>query len=96
MLVTFSKRHNARALKERYLIQRQAWLSFVFGLSALIIYFTVYFGIYPFYYEPYSIFDGDPRLLIGDFALLFSYSAFFALATRAFMLMAMIEYFGNR
>lgn len=96
ILLTFGKRHNFKALTERGPIQRQAWLSFAFGLLALIFYFAVYFGIYPLYYEPYSIYDGDPRWLIGDFSLLLSYSTFFALVTRAFMLLAMIEYFGNR
>jgi len=95
VLLTFGNRGHFKALKERHLIQRQAWLSFTFGLLALIFYFAVYFGIYPVYYEPYSIFDSDPRLLIGDFALLLSYSAFFALVTRAFMLLAMMEYFGK-
>lgn len=95
ILLTFGNRYKFKALKKRRLIQRQAWLSFAFGLLALIFYFAVYFGIYPLYYEPYSIFEGDPRWLIGDFALLLSYSAFFALVTRAFMLLGMIEYFGK-
>lgn len=96
VLLTFSKRHKFKALKERRrLIQHQAWFSFAFGLLALIIYFTVYFGIYPLYYEPYMIYDTDPRLLIGDFALLLSYSTFFALVTKAFMLLGMLEYFGK-
>jgi hypothetical protein len=95
VLVTFSNRHKFAALKERRLIQRRAWFSFAFGLLALIIYFTVYFGIYPLYYEPYGIYEGDPRWLIGDFALLLSYSTFFALVSRAFMLLGMIEYFGK-
>ena len=95
ILLTLGNRHKFKALKERRLIQRQAWLSFAFGLLALVFYFAVYFGIYPVYYEPYSIFDGDPRWLIGDFALLLSYSAFFALVTRSFMLLGMMEYFGK-
>lgn len=95
ILLTFGNRHQFEALKERRLIQRKAWLSFAFGLLAMVFYFAVYFGIYPLYYEPCSIFDGDPGLLIGDFALLLSYSAFFALVTRAFMLLGMMEYFGK-
>ena len=95
MLLSFGNRYQFKALKERHTIQRKAWLSFAFGLLAMVFYFAVYFGIYPLYYEPYSIFEGDPRLLIGDFALLFSYSAFFALVTRAFMLLGMLEYFGK-
>jgi hypothetical protein len=95
ILFIFSQRSDFRAEEGRRLIQRRAWLSFTAGLLALTVYFAVNFGIYPIYYEPFSVFDGDPRLLIGDFALLLSYSAFFALVTRAFMLLAMIEYFGS-
>lgn len=95
ILLTFGNRQQFKALKERRLIQRKAWLSFAFGLLAMVFYFAVYFGIYPLYYEPYSIFEGDPRWLIGDFALLLAYSAFFALVTRSFMLLGMMEYFGN-
>ena len=93
ILLTFNNRNEFKALKKKRLIQRQAWLSFAFGLFALILYFVVYFGIYPLYYEPCGITCGDPQWLIGDFALLLSYSAFFALVTRAFMFLGMIEYF---
>jgi len=96
VLLTFGNRHEFEALKERRLIQRQAWFSFAFGLLAMIFYFTIYFGIYPIYYEPYGIYSGDPRWLIGDFALLFSYSTFFALVSRAFMLLGMTEYFPQK
>lgn len=96
VLLTFGNRHEFEALKERRLIQRQAWLSFAFGLLAMIFYFTIYFGIYPPYYEPYGIYSGDPRWLVGDFALLLSYSTFFALVSRAFMLLGMIEYFPRK
>jgi hypothetical protein len=96
MLLTFGNRHQFTTLKKRALIQRKALYSFAFGLFAMVFYFAVYVGIYPLYYEPYSIYEGDPRLLIGDFALLLSYSAFFALVTRSFMLLGMMEYFGKR
>lgn len=95
ILLIFSKRYNFKTLKKRGQIQRHAFLSFAFGLFALIFYFTIFFGIYSFFYEPYSITHGDPLLLIGDFTLLLSYSAFFALTTRGFMLLAMLEYFGK-
>ncbi|MDY6857128.1 MAG: hypothetical protein SWO11_20990 [Thermodesulfobacteriota bacterium] len=65
ILLTFGNRHQFKALKERRFIQRKAWLSLAFGLLAMIFYFAVYFGIYPLYYEPYIIFEGDPRLLIA-------------------------------
>lgn len=92
---TFGQRHKLKARREKRLIQRRAWLSFAVGLLALILYFMVYFGIYALYYEPLEIWSGDPRRLLGDVLLLFSYSAFFALITRAFMLLGMIEFFGQ-
>jgi len=89
--LTFSNRHEFEALKERRLIQRQAWLSFAIGLLSLILYLVLNFGIYDLFYEPWEIWDA--RRLIGDIMLLLSYSAFFALMTRAFMLLGMIEFF---
>ncbi len=96
ILLTFGNRHQFKALKERRFIQRRAGFSFAFGLLSMVFYFAVYFGIYPLYYEPCSIFEGDPRLLIGDFALLLFYSVFFAFVTRSFILLGMMEYFSNR
>jgi len=95
VLRTFGRRQRFKVKKERRLIQRQAWLSFALGLLALGLYCVVYFGIYELYYMPGEIWSGDPRRLLGDILLLLSYSAFFALITRAFMLLGMIEFFGQ-
>jgi hypothetical protein len=95
ILSTFGRRHKYRAQKEMHLIRRHAWLSFAVGLLFLILYLVVNFGIYDLFYGPWEIWGGDPRRLIGDIILLLSYSAFFALMTRAFMLLGMIEFFGQ-
>jgi hypothetical protein len=95
ILSTFGRRSDVEAPEQRGRIRRQARRSFAMGVFALAVYLAIYFGIYPLWYEPHNVFEGDPRLLIGDFALLMSYGTFFALATRAFMLLAMLEYFAK-
>jgi len=95
ILSTFGRRRDVGAPEQRGRIRRQARLAFAVGLFALALYLAAYFGIHPLCYEPCNVFEGDPRLLIGDFALLVTYSTFFALTTRAFMLLAMLEYFAS-
>lgn len=95
ILVTFRQRRDLRTRAQRDAVQRQAWIAFGGGFLALLLYFIVYFGIYPAFYAPLQINGGDPLRLIGDFLLLVFYGAFFALITRAFMLLGMLEYFGK-
>jgi hypothetical protein len=94
ILSTFNRRHKFKAQKVSR-IQGQAWLSFAFGLLSLILYLVLNFGICELFYGPLEIWGGDPRRLIGDIMLLLSYSAFFALMTKAFMLLGLIEFFGH-
>ncbi len=96
VLWTFGQRHEFKTGGEGHGMQRRAWLSFAGGLLGLFVYVFVYFGIYVIVYERWGIWGGDPRRLIGDVLLLLSYSAFFAMVTRAFMLLGMREYFGKR
>ncbi len=95
ILVTFRQRRDLRTRSQRDAVQRQAWIAFGGGFVALLLYFIVYFGIYPAFYAPLQIWGGDPLRLIGDFLLLVFYGGFFALVTRAFMLLGMLEYFGK-
>jgi len=95
ILLTFANRQQYKARQEKRLMQREAKRSFACGFIALLLYLAVYYGISPYFYIPYDIYDGDPRWLIGDFALLLTYSGFFALITRAFMLLGMLEYFAD-
>jgi hypothetical protein len=92
VLSTFIKRHKLKYKKLAF-IQGGAWLYFSIGLSSLILYLVLNFGIYDLIYGPFEIWDGDPRRLIGDVILLITYSIFFALITKAFMLLGMIEFF---
>ncbi len=95
ILVTFRQRDDLHTRKQQNTIQRQAWTAFGTGLLGLLLYLVVYFSIYPAFYAPLGINGGDPRRLIGDFLLLLFYGAFFAMLTRAFVLLGMLEYFGR-
>jgi hypothetical protein len=90
---TFGHRQKFKTNRRRRLIRRKAFLSFAIGLLALILYLILHFGIFELLYGPWEIWSGDPRRLIGDILLLITYSSFFALVTRAFMLLGMIEYY---
>jgi len=95
VLSTFSRRHTYKAQEYRT-IKRQAWISFILGIGSLVVYLATNFGIYAMFYGPFEIWGGDPRRLIGDVFLLFTYGSFFALVTRAFMLLGMAEFYRMR
>jgi hypothetical protein len=95
ILVTFRQRHQLSTRKQQDSIQKQAWIAFGVGVIGLLLYLIVYFGIYTAVYDPFNIMGGDPRRLIGDFLLLLFYGVFFAMITRAFILLGMLEYFSR-
>ncbi len=95
ILVTFRQRDSLRTRKQQSTIQQQAWIAFGVGLLGLLLYLVVYFGIYTAFYDPFNIMGGDPRRLIGDFLLLVFYGTFFAMITRAFVLLGMLEFFSG-
>lgn len=95
VFLTFGNREVVRLAKSRRVVRRSASRSFFLGLAALLGYLFVYYGIYALLYEPFGIYDGDPRRLIGDFCLLFFYSSFFSLITRAFVLLGIMEYYAG-
>ncbi len=95
ILLTFRQRDSLRTRKQQSTIQQQAWIAFAVGFLGLLLYLVVYFGIYTAFYDPLGIMGGDPRRLIGDFLLLVFYGAFFAMITRAFVLLGMLEFFSK-
>jgi len=94
ILWTFGQRHEIES-KKGLNLTKQAWISFVFGFSILILYLVIYHGIYVVVYAPMEIWGGNPIRIIGDVILLIAYSVFFASITRAFMLLGMKEYFSK-
>jgi hypothetical protein len=94
ILYTFERRYTFKDPKTRPLIRRQAWLSFTFGLLALL----VYYGVITLLEantrgELLGWAVKDPRFFITDTVLLLCYTTFFTLMTRTFELLAMMEYF---
>jgi hypothetical protein len=74
-------------------MKRQAWISFGGALLALTIYLVIYFMTFHLAWEPWGWTSDDPRRLLAEFPMLAAYGIFFALMTRAFMLLGMIEFF---
>lgn len=93
ILGTFSNRDTFKEKQKRQGIQRQAWISFMIGIVSLVIYLIIYTMYLQYAWEPWGWGSGDPRKLFAEIPLLIAYSAFFALITRAFMLLGMIEFF---
>lgn len=93
ILSTFGQRGSFQSSRKRVSNQKQAWTSFLVGLSALIIYLATYYFIAISAYDVLGWESADSRRLIGEILLLFFYSSFFALLTRAFVLLGMIEFF---
>ena len=78
--------------------QRKALRSFLIGIFCLIGYLVVYFLIseYEFFWSQFNWTGDDPRRILGDFILLFLFCGFFALVTRSFVLLGMIEFFARK
>jgi hypothetical protein len=96
ILSTFVQRKQYEAQKLRRSTQKKAILSFGIGTIALLIYLTLYYFVTEgFYWEVLGWESADARRILGDIALLLTYSAFFVLVTRAFMLLGLLEYSGK-
>ena len=97
ILWTYGKRHSFSNPQERQSIQKRAGLSFAIGVVSLVIYLVFYFAVKTgFYFDVLGWQSGDPQRVFGDIVLLVAYGAFFLLVTRAFVLLGMIEYFGQK
>ncbi len=94
VLSTFGKREEFKGVR-RNNARRQAWISMGVSMIALITYMTIH-QIYAEYgYSVFGLGSGDPRKLFFEIPLLVAYTAFFALLTRAFMLLGMVEFYRN-
>jgi hypothetical protein len=94
VLVTFAGRRRFQASK-RTTPLRGAWLSFGVGVAALLAYLVIHQVYREYAWERWGWGSGDPRKLIAEIPLLIAYVAFFALLTRAFMLLGMTEFFAS-
>jgi len=92
---TYVQRHKIKMMRSN-LVLRKAGLLFFIGIFALIVYLLVYSLIsdYEVFWTWFNWESDDPRRLAGDVILLVFYCLFFAAMTRAFVLMALIEFLG--
>ena len=92
VLTTFAGRARARGPRGRRGVLRRAWWSFGAGLAALLGYLALHQVYATSAWEPWGWGSGDPRKLLAEVPLTLLYAAFFALLTRAFMLLGLMEF----
>ncbi len=96
ILWPYGQRRRFRSPRNRSSIQGQARWAFAFGFVVLALYLAIHTLIgADFYFTALGWESGDLRRMLGDVILLFTYSAAFALISRAFILLGMLEYFGK-
>ena len=93
VLWTFSNRYPYGSMA-RQSVLRRAWIGVGAGLFALVAYLVLHQVYSAYAYEVWGWETGDPQKLVVEVPLLLLYGVFFALLTRAFMLLGMVEYFG--
>ena len=93
VLWTFSHRSQFQGQSQRRPIQRQALFSFGAGLLTLVLYLVGYTVTLADAYDVWGWESQDPRHLLAEIPLLIAYVAAFALVTRAFVLLGMMEFF---
>ena len=95
VLWTFVNREEFREERAWARIRRHAGLSFAAGVLALVAYLIVHTVYAQYAWSAWGWGSGDPRKLLAEVPLLAAYCAWFALITRAFLLLAMREFFGR-
>lgn len=93
ILWTFGQRYRYKLFEKRNRIQRRAGIIFSFGILSLIMYLSTYYFLYNSAYEVLGWESQDTQRILGEVVLLLFYSSFFALITKAFLLLGMIEFF---
>ncbi len=96
VLFTFSNRNKFKIKQNRPRIQRQALISFVTGVLALLIYVSGYYVKLLYAYSVWGWESDAPHHLLAEVPLLVIYVLSFVLITRAFMLLGMIEFFSMK
>lgn len=96
VMVTFADRHDFREPAKSRSARRAAWLSFGISLLSLLAYLVIHQAYREYAWASWGWGSGDPRKLIAEIPLLITYVVFFSLLTRAFMLLGMTEFFGQK
>lgn len=74
---------------------RRAWMAFGIGTVSLVAYLVLYVFAGEYSYPLFDWESEEPVHLLVDIPLAVLYAVFFASITRAFMLMAMLEYYSK-
>ena len=90
VFLTFSNRRDISAVRSK------ASASFLFGILILIFYVVIYYVKASYAFAVWGWESEDPRHLIVEVPLLLGYAAFFALTTRAFTLLGLVEFYGPK
>lgn len=90
MVTTFEGRRQLRRA------QRKAWLSFLLGFGLLLAYLVAYELLGVRAHVTLGWNSENPGHVWVDVGLLVLYCGFFALITRAFMIMGMVEYYRDK
>ena len=97
ILWTFGKREEMRSHRTWDSLPRQAGRSFVLGIAGLAVYLVGHYTVKEdFYFRVLGWGSDDLRRIGGDLVLLMAYGGFFALVTRAFLLLGLREYLRER
>lgn len=75
--------------------RRRAWISLGLGMAALVAYVSIYSAYSEYAWDIFGLGSDDPRKVVFEVPLLLTYVAFFSLLTQAFMLLGMVEFYGN-
>ena len=86
-------RSEFKAQPQRRTVQRQAMRSFGTGLVGLVLYLIGYEVTLANAFDVWGWQSDDPRHSLAEIPLLVAYVASFALITRAFVLLGMMEFF---
>lgn len=93
VLWTFGQRRQYQEERDLDILPKRACFSLVAGLAALVIYLACYFSVREgFYFNVLGWESDDLRRIAGDAVLMIAYTGFFALVTRAFLLLGLREY----
>lgn len=93
LLWTYGQRRDFEKPAFRVSVNRRAWSWFVIGIICLLGYIGMHQTVLMSVYTRVEITHGDSGRYLGDILLLLLYSGFFAAMLRAFVLLAMNEYF---
>jgi hypothetical protein len=81
--------------RKRRIMQQRALRYFAAGIFSLLLYLTAYEVVADITYVR-EIYGGNPALVPYDLLLLAAYAGFFVSLTAAFMILGMIEYYGEK